>query len=557
MTRRWLASNANLRLRFVLPISVIVVVCIAIISGYLINRQADGFRRELRATGETIIKILAVNAESGVLFESIYELDALLEGTQRFASVDYCLIRNLDGIVLSHLGQNHLAREQLTALREDAQHQMTLVSDYYEDEHGHKLLVLIAPITHEKQVVHRESLGLTGSLDQTMTASTVAETIGWIELGMSMDSMDKATTEAARAVILLAALVLLLTIIVVTVIVSKVVKPITLLAEATDQISRGDFSTIVTVDRSDEIGRLAETFNRMTSFLKQSREEIEQYNRTLEEKIIERTQQLEEAQAQLIQSEKMSAIGQLAAGVAHELNNPLGGILGYAQFTLEKLRKNTPERTTPKEIESYVRYVGDIELQARRCKTIVQNLLRFSRSSRTVEFEEVNINQTLEQTLSFVEHQLRISQMELKVEMASDIPVIQGNAGQLQQVFTNLIINAMHASKPGSTITVSTRYCPALGQFGGTVEVAIIDHGHGIDRENLKKIFEPFFTTKEVGKGTGLGLSVSYGIVKEHGGEITVESETGRGTTFTVIIPVQKPEPSADIAEKAESEQKA
>jgi two-component system NtrC family sensor kinase len=492
-----------------------------------------------------------------VAFESNYELDALLETTHRFAAVEYCLIRNLDGTILSHLGQTHVGTEQLQSLRDSARTSSALVSDYFTDANGDKMLVLIAPITFERKVLHRESLGMTGGLDESMTSSTVAETIGWMELGMSMDNVDKAISEATGAAILLAFLILLVTVLVVAVIVSAVVKPITKLAEATDQISRGDFSTVVNVERNDEIGRLAETFNRMTVTLKLSREEIEQYNRTLEEKIIERTQQLEDAQAQLIQSEKMSAIGQLAAGVAHELNNPLGGILGYAQFTLEKLHKNSPDKTTSKEIDSYIRYVADIELQARRCKTIVQNLLRFSRSSRTVEFEEVNVNQTLEQTLSFVEHQLRISQIELKVQLSDELPVILGNAGQLQQVFTNLIINAMHASSQGATITLATRYCRALGQFGGTVEVAVTDTGHGIARENLKKIFEPFFTTKEVGKGTGLGLSVSYGIVKEHGGEITVESEVGQGSTFTVIIPVQKAEPTSDIGEQVETERKA
>jgi two-component system NtrC family sensor kinase len=372
-----------------------------------------------------------------------------------------------------------------------------------------------------------------------------------------VSSFDEATKAATEAAILLAFVVLLVTILVVAIVVNAVVKPITSLARATDQISRGDFSTVVQISRGDEIGQLADVFNRMTRTLKHSREEIEQYNRTLEEKIIERTRQLDDAQAQLIQSEKMSAIGQLAAGVAHELNNPLGGILGYAQFTLEKLRKNAPDKTTSKEIDSYIRYVSDIELQARRCKTIVQNLLRFSRSSRTVEFNETDINQTLEQTLTFVEHQLRISQIELMVDLAPNLPRIQGNSGQLQQVLTNLIINAMHASAPGTTITVSTRYCPALGEFSGTVEVAIADHGHGIARENLTKIFEPFFTTKEVGKGTGLGLSVSYGIVKEHGGEIMVESEVGRGSTFTIIIPVQKQELSADKTNEAKSGQMA
>jgi signal transduction histidine kinase len=552
MTWRWLPSGWNLRTKFVLPISLIVIASMLILSGWLIRRQAAGYQRELETNGATIMKILALNAESGVLFESPYELDALLGTLHHFGSVEYCIITNLDGRVISHLGQNQIASEDIARLRNRGRQSITVVSDYFVDRNGRQLLVLMAPITTEKKVLPRETLGMTGGLDQSLTSSTVEETIGWIELGMSVETVDLATADATKAALLLTLLVLIATIIVVAVTVNTTAKPITELVEATDQISRGDFSTVVGIKRSDEIGQLAETFNRMTESLKQSREEIEQYNRTLEEKIIERTRQLEDAQAQLIQSEKLSAIGQLAAGVAHELNNPLGGILGYAQFTLEKLRKTVPDKTSQKDIDSYLRYVGDIELQARRCKTIVQNLLRFSRSSRTVEFDEVDVNQTIVETLSFVEHQLRISQIELNVSLGDNLPPIQGNSGQLQQVFTNLIINAMHASEPGAVVEVTSRYSPALGEFGGTVELTVSDHGHGIAREDLKKIFEPFFTTKEVGKGTGLGLSVSYGIVKEHGGEITVESGVGVGTTFTITLPVQKTELSADIPKKLE-----
>jgi two-component system NtrC family sensor kinase len=279
----------------------------------------------------------------------------------------------------------------------------------------------------------------------------------------------------------------------------------------------------------------------MIESLKQSRDEIELYNRNLEQKIIERTQQLEEAQQQLVQSEKMSAIGQLAAGVAHELNNPLGGILGYAQFTLEKLQKCVPTKTSQKEIDSYTRYVRDIEVQARRCKAIVQNLLRFSRSSKSIDFEEVDINRAIEETMSFVEHQLRLNNISINVTLDRNIPMIHGNVGQLQQVFTNLIINAMHASPSGATIEIISRYSPALGEFGGAVELVFADHGHGIPQEHLKKVFEPFFTTKEVGKGTGLGLSVSYGIIRSHGGEINVIETPGGGATFTMVLPLQKP----------------
>ena len=236
----------------------------------------------------------------------------------------------------------------------------------------------------------------------------------------------------------------------------------------------------------------------------------------------------------------MVAIGQIAAGVAHELNNPLGGILGYAQFTLEKIQNKSAENMTDKDIESYKRYLRDIETQSRRCKSIVQNLLKFSRTSQTVEFDEVNVNSVIEDTLTFVEHQLMMNQITLVKNLDSGIPIIKGNPSQLQQVFTNIIINAMHASESGNEIKLTTHFAPPLGEFSGAIEIAFADAGRGISEEHQKKIFEPFFTTKDVGKGTGLGLSVSYGIIKEHGGEIKVKSKLGEGTTFTVIIPVEK-----------------
>jgi two-component system NtrC family sensor kinase len=545
----------SLRLKFVLPISVMLIISMLIISGYLINRQSDSFRRELESNGETMIQMLAINSESGVLFESTYELGDLLDVLSSFAQVEYCLISNLEGTVLANAGLSPLDADQVAPLRDLTRSDHQLHSDYFDSRTSGEVLILAAPITTQKEVLDRETLGITGGVDKSTGARSVSETIGWIELGMSVASVHRATSDAKLAAILLATLVVITTIVMIIFIVSAITKPITELVEATDQISRGDFSTRVEIEQRDEIGHLANTFNRMTESLKQSRDEIEQYNRTLEEKIIERTEQLEEAQAQLIQSEKLSAIGQLAAGVAHELNNPLGGILGYAQFTLEKLRKNNPEDDPPKEIQSYLRYVGDIEIQARRCKTIVQNLLRFSRTSRAVEFEEVDVNRTLEETITFVEHQFRINHMDLVADLTPDLPLVRGNAGQLQQVLTNLIINAMHASEKGSTVTVHSRYSPALGEFGGTVELSIADTGHGIPKEDLKKIFEPFFTTKEVGKGTGLGLSVSYGIVKDHGGEISVKSELGEGTTFTIVLPVQKKAPEADILRETDQRQ--
>ncbi|MEW6050054.1 MAG: ATP-binding protein [Candidatus Zixiibacteriota bacterium] len=536
--------RVSLRTKFVVPISLILVGSMLVISGFLIKKQSESFRRELATSGKTMLRILAINAESGVLFESKYELDELLKAPSRFEAVRYAIITNHDGRVLSQFGTR-----DTSAVFKDGTAQVPLedsVSVWYSTRTDRELMILSMPVVTHKKVLDREHLGITGGLDNSFAYTDVTEVIGFIELGMSLEKVNQSIREAQTAAILFSAAIVILTILLIALIVGAVTKPITALVEATDQISRGDLSRRVEVKRNDEIGHLAETFNKMIGSLKQSRDEIEAYNRNLEQKIIERTRQLEETQAQLVQSEKMSAIGQLAAGVAHELNNPLGGILGYAQFTLEKLQKNVPEKTTAKEIQSYVRYLTDIETQSRRCKTIVQNLLRFSRSSRTVDFEEVDVNRAIEDTVTFVEHQLHLNQIELEVTLAPDLPLIQGNTGQLQQVFTNLIINAMHASPPNSVISVISRYSRAIGEFGGAVEVLVGDHGCGIKEEHLKRIFEPFFTTKDVGKGTGLGLSVSYGIVKDHGGEIAVTSKPGEGSTFTVVLPVQKTESATD-----------
>jgi two-component system NtrC family sensor kinase len=540
-------------MKFILPITAMLVLNMLIIGGYLVKRQSDSFLRELESSGYTMSKLLAINAESGVLFESRYELNEILGTIEGFEGVEFAIIANNDGDTLAQIGKKEAPStpEHLDSLIEQVKNEAHI--QYRTDNFGTEVMVIATPIITQKKILNREHLGITGGFDNSMSHTEVSEVIGCLELGLSLEGVNKSIVEATTATILVTILVVISTFVVITMIISAITKPVTELVEVTNQVSMGDLSRKVEIHQRDEIGQLAKTFNKMIESLKQSRDEIEQYSRNLEDKIIERTHQLEEAQAQLIQSEKLSAIGQLAAGVAHELNNPLGGILGYAQFTLEKLHKNSPEETSRKEIDSYIRYVTDIEAQARRCKTIVQNLLRFSRSSQSVDFEDIDINKAIGETITFVEHQLHLNQIELKVSCDPKLPTVQGNLGQLQQVFTNLIINAMHASDPNSTIEIVTRYSPALGEFDGTVELQFIDHGCGIKQENLKKVFEPFFTTKDIGKGTGLGLSVSYGIIKAHQGEITVSSAPGRGTTFSIILPVQKPAAEPDIYKRTSS----
>jgi signal transduction histidine kinase len=544
-------KSCNLRTKFVLPVSAMLILSILVISGYLTKRQADSIRQELRASGETMIRIIAKNAESGVLFESRYELDELLAILSRFEAVTYGAISNNEGTILSRFGEWRDEHTKVKRVLEHNEPTDDLSRDYFiKSSSGEEYIEMNYPILSRKEKLARENLGLTGGLEGSAAHEKVTEEIGSIKLIMSLAKVNESIAEARDTAILLMLVVLILAILILTFFVRLVTKPIEMLVEVTDQVSRGDLNQRVDIKQHDEIGHLANTFNKMIESLKQSRDEIEEHNRTLGERIVARTRELEQAQAQLIQSEKMGAIGQLAAGVAHELNNPLGGILGYAQFALEKMKKSLPDKTSSKNIDKYIHYLTNIETQVRRCKSIVQNLLRFSRASHIAEFEEIDVNKIIEDTITFVEHQLHMNQIELRVALDPNLPPIQGNAGQLQQVFTNLIINAMHASAAELEIKVISRYSPPMGEFDGAVELWFIDQGTGIAPENIKKVFEPFFTTKEVGKGTGLGLSVSYGIIKSHGGEIKVDSTVGEGTTFTVILPVQRPSEKSDNRNK-------
>jgi two-component system NtrC family sensor kinase len=176
----------------------------------------------------------------------------------------------------------------------------------------------------------------------------------------------------------------------------------------------------------------------------------------------------------------------------------------------------------------------DIEQQTKKCRTIIQSLLKFSRASKQEGFEPIDIGQVLKETIIFTQHQIVKNKVKLVQELEESLPLIEGHPSQLQQVFTNLILNAIQAMPEGGTLTVQGR----KGEGSRTVEISFTDTGMGIAEENLDKVFEPFFTTKKVGHGTGLGLSVSYGLIKDHGGEIQVKSQMNQGATFTVILPI-------------------
>jgi len=258
-----------------------------------------------------------------------------------------------------------------------------------------------------------------------------------------------------------------------------------------------------------------------------------------EEELNNAYNKLKETQAQLVQSAKMAAVGQLGAGVAHELNNPLGGILGYAQFILEKIKQ--PDFGA-ENFKSCQRYIETIERESTRCKKIVETLLTFSRRPISAKPEPVDINRAVEEVIFVIGHQLKLNNVEVITDFMPDLVRVSGIINQLQQVFTNLILNAGQAMPDGGELRITAQnLIDEPSQVPSKVKIAFADTGCGISPENLTHVFEPFFTTKAKEKGTGLGLSLSYQIIQDHKGKLEVKSEVGKGTVFTIILPACRP----------------
>jgi len=313
---------------------------------------------------------------------------------------------------------------------------------------------------------------------------------------------------------------------------SRAIRPLQELTRIAVGISEGRYGETIPVRGRDEVAGLTATFNRMSRSLLEASREISLWNRTLETRVEEKTRELERIHRHMVDVEKLAAVGQLAAGVAHELNNPLSGIMGYADVALELYGDRPAEEIGPDDRKKMIAYFGQIAALAQRCRSIIVDMLTFARQHKE-EPRETRLNDLVGETLLFLDKQLTKRNVQVVRELEEGLPTFQGNPVQLQQVFTNLILNAAQAMQEGGTLTVRTR------RSGEALEAEFSDTGGGISPELRKRIFEPFFTTKPVGEGTGLGLSVSFGIVRKHGGDIHVESETGKGSVFTVVLPLR------------------
>jgi len=364
--------------------------------------------------------------------------------------------------------------------------------------------------------------------------------LGVLDLQLNLDTVDREVANMKLRVLLVTGVeISLISLFIIYFTRRFLARPIGKLIEGTKAVSQMELDQPLDIgDSSEELDELARSFDVMRDRLRTALGEINQFTQNLETKVEERTRQLQAAQKKLLHTDRLASLGQLSASVAHEINNPISGVLNLSMLLQRMLKE---DGIPPNRIEEFRRYLSQVTGETARVGRIVSDLLAFSRRSKP-QRSPADLTRIVRTTLSLVQHKMKLSNVAVDAALAESLPAVSCDSSQIQQVVLNLLLNAAEAtqSKTDRRVSVTT----ARAEEG--VSLTVSDNGEGISPENLTKIFDPFFTTKAEGKGVGLGLAVSYGIVHAHGGEIEVKSTVGQGTTFTVTLPLELPRHEAE-----------
>ncbi len=409
------------------------------------------------------------------------------------------------------------------------------LSRIFTDSEGSRVLGVITPIRNEAQCANADC-----------HAHPPEKTIlGVLDVKMSLAAVDDHLAGQRRTLFFLSAATVLTIGLLSGMFIWLVVRrPVKRLMVGMERVSTGDLDQHLSVTSGDELGQLASTFNAMLDELDRARAEITGWSQTLEAKVQEKTADLEKVHRQMVRVEKMASLGNLASSVAHELNNPLEGILTFARLMVKRIRKSS---LPSEEVTSYCNDLTLVADEAQRCGNIVKNLLLFARQGGA-SFQTIQLKTIVDRCILLLNHHAQMRQITLGSDIAAD-DSLECDPNQIQQVFIALIMNAIEAmtgvNQAGGTIRISA------AREGAGMAIRVSDNGPGMTDEVKAHIFEPFFTTKSEGKGVGLGLAIVFGIVERHHGSIEVESSLGNGTTFTMTLPLNQPSPVQTGSAKA------
>ncbi|HEY7096123.1 MAG TPA: ATP-binding protein [Terriglobales bacterium] len=356
--------------------------------------------------------------------------------------------------------------------------------------------------------------------------------LGVLDTNLSLAKADEQLTASSRTLVAYTCFAMLAIAVLSWLFVWRVVgEPIKLLKDGTERLAAGDLGYQIDVRAHDEVGELASSFNGMSLQLRSANEEIVSWAKTLEDRVEQKSRELKRAHDDMLHVEKMASVGKMAAVVAHEINNPLAGILTYAKL----LRKWVDRGLAgPEQTQEALQCLDLVAGESRRCGDLVKNLLTFSRTS-PMNVEPADMNAIFDRCARLVQHQLELSTIQLHLQLEENAPPVLCDAAQIEQVILALTMNAIEAMPRGGNLWLNTSVNEKTDEF----QMQVRDDGMGIPQEILPQIFEPFLTTKERGHGVGLGLAISRTIMDRHKGRIEVQSEAGKGTTFTLSLPLQ------------------
>ncbi|MBL0090479.1 MAG: HAMP domain-containing protein [Ideonella sp.] len=507
---------------------------------YIVRHQQEHLQEEIARHVTQVAEIIVKSTRYAMLINQREMAEKIIEDVGRQAGIERVRVLTKDGTIIhsnrrSETGYSveqqsepcvrcHLTSKPLQKVPDDQRWRI------YTDPTGKRLLSAMEPIRNE----------LTCSTASCHEHPAGQSVLGVVDIAYSLDEIDATLRTHAMYILGISLAVVLAVAISVAVLLRRLIyRPLTDLNTGARLLAAGELDHQIPVRSDDEFGRVAQSFNDMSGTLQGTMAELQDLVQTLEDKVTERTEALQRAQAEVAQGEKLAAVGQLASGIAHELNNPLTGVLTFTSL----LRKKMPEGSLDAE---------DLDLvirETRRCASIIRRLLDFARV-KVPSNGLFDLNQVVEETVRFTDWQATLQSIEIDTELDPALPKIWGDADLIKQVVLNIVVNATQAITGQGRIVVATRQVASSGPAAEPmVELSIQDNGCGIPEANLQRIFDPFFTTKEVGKGTGLGLSVSYGIVRAHHGTIQVASTLGEGTTFRIRLPIQAPTEGVESTE--------
>jgi len=463
-------------------------------SYYMLRNQRDGLYHIITdlANEPGVLRIRIINEQGHISFSSdTWEIGSSVDDSWRHAS----MLPQAPGA----------ARQAIRTFR---------LSD------GERALAVLNPIENSPQCSSAECHAHPAEI----------KTLGYLDMHVSLAKTDQNVAESQRQVWKYTVLAVLGVALLSAAFVRHTLHgPLTELRKGTEHIGAGDLGYEIHLEpRQGELGELAGSFNTMSRQLKEARNEINAWTQTLEARVEQKRSELAGAHEEMSRVERMASIGKLAAVVAHEINNPLAGILTYAKLLKKRASKE------PAVNAENIEMLDLIESESRRCGEIVRNLMTFGRPS-SMNYEPADLNSVMDRCVRLVNHQLELKNIELQLKRAPNLGPVRCDPAQIEQVLLALVMNAIDAMPNGGTMTLGTRKAAS----GTDVQVEVRDDGVGMPPEVLQNMFEPFFTTKEHGRGLGLGLAISRQIVERHQGHIDVKSEPGRGTVFTITLPMQ------------------